>query len=56
MESRRRNIPGWPELTWEHIQEVRSRYEAPQADLILDAVEPLDSNIERLRRLLMPVG
>ena len=52
VETRRRNIPGWPELTWEHVQEVRSRYEAPKADLVLDTMNPLDTNIERLSRML----
>lgn len=52
VETRRRNIPGWSELTWQHIQEVRRRYEAPEADLVLDATEPLTVNLKRLARSL----
>ena len=52
IETRRRNIPGWPELTWDHIQEVRSRYEPPPAALTLDATDPLPDNLIRLDRYL----
>lgn len=52
IEGRRRGIPGWPELTWEHIEDVRSRYEPPAADLTLDAAVALDANVAALKRLL----
>jgi len=53
IESRKRGIPGWPELTWEHIDEVRSRYEPPVADLTLDATDTLAANVTAMERLLM---
>ena len=57
IEARRRNIPGWPELTWEHIQEVRSRYESPTAGRTLDAADPLTDNLKEISRLLSsPTG
>ena len=52
IESRRREIPGWPELTWEHVREVSQRYETRGADLTLDAAESLDRNVEQLESLL----
>jgi predicted kinase len=51
LEARRRDIPGWYELTWSDVEDVQARYEAwpatPGDDdrLVLDAVDPLDENI-----------
>ena len=50
VEGRDRHIPGWPELTWADVEEVRSRYE-PWSDgtrLVLDAVRPLEENLAAL--------
>jgi predicted kinase len=54
LERRRRGIPGWPELTWDDILAVRSRYE-PWSDprLILDAARPLAANGAALHTYLL---
>ena len=51
---RQRGIPGWPELTWDEAVRVAETFE-PWTDtrLILDAVEPLGSNLDTLRTYLM---
>lgn len=49
IEGRRRDIPGWHELTWDHVARVVAGWEQPaDADLYLDAVEPLEANVARL--------
>ena len=46
LDGRRRNISGWPEVTWEQVVEVRSRYEPWTADrLVLDAAAPMNDNL-----------
>jgi predicted kinase len=51
LERRRRDIPGWYELSWNDVEEVASRYEPWRAPrdgeerLLLDAVAPLAANI-----------
>jgi predicted kinase len=46
LEPRDRSIPGWPELSWEQVQEVRSRYEPWRTErLVLDSVKPLEENV-----------
>ena len=50
---RQRDIPGWHEINWHHVEDTRRRYEpctAPQ--LVLDAVNPLDENLALLYRVL----
>ena len=45
--SRIRGIPGWQELEWEEVERVQSYYAPWQEDrLILDAVEPLNTNVD----------
>lgn len=48
LQDRRRGIPGWPELDWDHVEGVRDRF-APwtEARLVLDAVDPLSDNLSR---------
>jgi predicted kinase len=42
MEGRDRGIPGWPELSWDEVERVRSRFEPWRTErLVLDAVRPL---------------
>ena len=50
VEGRDRGIPGWPELTWADVEDVRSHYELwSDADrLVLDAARPLDENLAAL--------
>jgi predicted kinase len=51
---RQRNIPGWPELTWDDVIQVADRYEPwTDARLILDASDPLELNLRRLRAYLV---
>ena len=52
--TRRRAIPGWPELSWEEVVEVGARYE-PWCDarLILDASRPLDQNLRALHSYIL---
>lgn len=53
VEGRRRGIPGWHELEWSYVAAARERWEPPRdADLYLDAADPLDSNIDRLHDIL----
>lgn len=48
IEGRTRDIPGWYELTWEDVTDVRSRFEPWETDrLILDAVRPFEENLDR---------
>ena len=49
IEGRQRGIPGWPELTWDHVEEVRKRYEVwPDAPIIVDSVKPFEANLKVL--------
>jgi len=46
LDGRARGIPGWPEVTWEQVVEVRSRYEPWTGErLVLDAIRPIDENL-----------
>jgi predicted kinase len=46
LDGRIRGIPGWPEVTWEQVVEVRSRYEPWTSErLVLDAIRPIDENL-----------
>ena len=57
IEERQRFIPGWYELDWEHVQESLSAWESPEgADLSLDATEPWDHNVFRLKGLFGSFG
>lgn len=53
VEGRRRGILGWHELEWSTVSAARDRWSTPdEADLHLDAVDPLEANVDRLRDLL----
>jgi predicted kinase len=53
VEGRRRGIPGWHELEWSLVGDARDRWTPPRdADLYLDAVDPLADNVTRLRDAL----
>ena len=46
LDVRNRSIPGWPEVTWDQVSEVRSRYEPWTGErLVLDATRPMDENL-----------
>src|SRR5262249_25740840 len=53
IEGRPRGIPGGEELRWEWVVNTMRSYEPlPQAKLVVDAVEPLDTNLARVRTYL----
>ena len=53
IERRTRDIPGWHELTWDHVERVVAGWQPPVGvDLHLDAADPLDDNAARLRECL----
>ena len=59
VEGRSRDIPGWYELTWEHVQRTRAGYRplAVEPKLTLDAVHPAADNLATaLSHLLVAVG
>ena len=50
IEGRARNIPGWPELDWEHVTSFLERWDVPvEADLYLDAIASMKRNSALLR-------
>ena len=54
VDGRQRGIPGWHEITWEHVERMRGRFEPwPGAVLTVDAVAPLADN---LRTVLAAIG
>jgi hypothetical protein len=53
VEGRRRQIPGWYELDWDHVARARSSWVPPEGlDLVLEAADPVDGNAAALRALL----
>jgi predicted kinase len=52
VESRRRGIPGWHEVGWDHVARMRREFR-PVTDkqLTLDAVNPVDDNLRLLAAL-----
>ena len=53
VETRRRNIPGWHEITWSHVE--RMKLECPPLTfqhLTLDAIHPVDQNRENVHHYL----
>lgn len=55
MEGRQRGIPGWPELDWANVAAFCDRWEPPaDVDLMVDASDDLEANIEELLVLLRP--
>jgi predicted kinase len=54
VEGRQRQIPGWYELDWDHVEWARSSWVAPDGlDLVLEAGEPFEANVLALRSLLV---
>jgi hypothetical protein len=46
---RRRDIPGWHELTWAHVERARQSWTPPRnVDVAVDTTRPLDENITLL--------
>ncbi len=51
IDGRTRGIAGWPELSWEHVEGVKGRFE-PWTDehVVIDALDPVAANVERVLR------
>ena len=57
IEGRARDIPGWHELDWEHVDGFLGRWNPPRdVDLELDAIAPFEENVERLIALIRDGG
>ena len=53
VDGRIRAIPGWYELEWSQVERSRTGYEpVPNEKLVVDAVDPLDANLARVRTYL----
>jgi predicted kinase len=53
IEGRSRDIPGWDELDWVHVERSRTEYvPEPDATIVVDAVEPFEDNLRRVRGTL----
>ena len=49
LKTRQRHIPGWHELEWSEVGRVRSYYvQWSEPRLIVDAIAPLDENLEKV--------
>ncbi len=56
VEGRRREIPNWYELDWEHVLRARDAWEPiTEADLVVDAKQSVQQNIAQLQRTLESV-
>jgi predicted kinase len=53
LESRRRGIPGWHEVGWDHVERMRVDYPPlTVSHLTLDAMDPVDVNLTRVHQAL----
>jgi predicted kinase len=53
LEGRRRGIPGWHEVGWDHVVRMRSEYPQLEGErLTVDAMETVDGNLDRVRSFL----
>ena len=53
VDGRRRGIPGWYELSWDHVAEGRRRYRPlDEPKVRVDAVRPVDENLATVWRYL----
>lgn len=56
VEGRRRDIPGWYELTWDRVERGRSVYEPlREPKVVIDAVRPPEENLAQVMRHLRDV-
>ena len=53
VERRRRDIPGWYELTWSQVEASRTNYVAlEEPKLVVDALHPFEQNVAVVREYL----
>jgi len=53
LEGRRRGIPGWHEVGWDHVVRMRSEYPQLEGErLIVDAMQTVELNLDRVRTFL----
>jgi len=53
VEGRRRHIPNWYELDWDHVARSRALWVTPDdVDLVLEATDPVGLNADVLRRMI----
>jgi predicted kinase len=53
IDARDENIPGWPDPGWEHVDEMRGRYETWSTPrLVIDSANPLSDNQRAVLRYL----
>jgi predicted kinase len=53
VEDRRRDIPGWHEVGWNHVQRMRAEYPPlTVAHLTLDAMNPVDHNLNLVQQIV----
>lgn len=54
VEGRRRDIPGWHEIGWDHVERMRAEFRpVTTPDLTLDALDPLAANLTALTASVM---
>jgi predicted kinase len=57
IEGRRRDIPNWYELEWDHVQRARTSWEPPdRVDLTVQATDSPDTNSRLVRDFLATVA
>lgn len=50
LEGRRRGIPGWHEVGWDHVERMRVEYPSLSCqDLIVDAMDPVEGNLHLIK-------
>lgn len=56
VEGRRRMIPDWYELDWDHVERARASWVPPgDVDLVLEAADQMEENATRVQALLAPL-
>lgn len=49
VETRKRGIPGWHELDWDHVEAMKAKFPPLQVEkLVVDAVNPLEDNLQTI--------
>lgn len=55
LEGRRRGIPGWHEVGWDHVERMRSEYpQLTREHLVVDAMDQVAANLELVRTYIRP--